>query len=621
MGMPNEDRSSVSAFAQVKTYAGDLRWGLRLAFDAAPRLICIWAVLLVIQGLLTPALIVASREAVNRLAHPGAPGMRITELLLDAAVPLGAVALVLLLTQLCAGVAGWLRTAISEWLRDFVQLRIQEKAAALDLAFFESPDSYDLLHRARIDASSVPAQLIEHVGALLQNGLALIAIAVLLSMYTPWLPVLLIASAAPALWVVGKYALAANRWRLANTTNERRARYHEYVLTQRETAAEIRAFDLGGYFRDTFRTLRDELRQGRLKLESAELRAELWASTAGWLGLIGGMLWIVSRVAIGTARLGDVVMCYQGFQQGQRLLRTLLDSAGSIYRGLLFLENLRTFLDLQSQLKESATPQPLPAVLQQAVRFEHVSFSYPGSDRKALDDVSIELRSGRIIAIVGNNGAGKSTLVKILCRFFDVTEGRLTLDGIDVRDAAIAELRRRITVLFQEPLRHHASVAENIALGDLAADPPDERIRRCAKAAGADEPIRRLPQGYETVLGKWFGGAELSTGEWQRIALARAFLRSASIVVLDEPTSAMDAWAEADWLSRFRSLVSGQTALIITHRFTTAMMADYIYVMQQGRVIESGTHASLVRMNGHYCSAWREQMKFPNQEHSLASAQ
>ena len=210
---------------------------------------------------------------------------------------------------------------------------------------------------------------------------------------------------------------------------------------------------------------------------------------------------------------------------------------------------------------------------------------------------------------MGENGAGKTTLIKLLCRFYDPKNGQVSIDGTDIRTLELAPMRQRITVLFQDPVHYHDSVRNNIAFGDLGTNPGTARIEAAARASGADAPIGRLPGGYETVLGKWFGGSELSGGEWQRLALARAFLRKADFIILDEPTSAMDSWAEADWLSRFRQLVAGRTALIITHRFTTALQADMIHVMDQGRIVESGNHEELLAEKGRYEASWTSQMR------------
>lgn len=261
-------------------------------------------------------------------------------------------------------------------------------------------------------------------------------------------------------------------------------------------------------------------------------------------------------------------------------------------------------------MADPAEPAPVPEALRDGIRFRGVTFRYPSSARPALQGFDLDIPAGRVTAIVGPNGAGKSTLVKLLCRFYDPSEGTVELDGVDLRSLPLAKLRRAITVLFQEPVRYHETVAESIALGDLAAAPGRDEVVAAARAAGAEGLISRLPQGYDTPLGRWFAdGQDLSMGEWQRLALARAFLRRAPLVVLDEPTSAMDSWAEADWLARFRAFAAGRTAVVITHRFTTAMHADLIYVMDAGRVVESGSHAELVARGGRYAESWQAQMR------------
>jgi ATP-binding cassette subfamily B protein len=317
---------------------------------------------------------------------------------------------------------------------------------------------------------------------------------------------------------------------------------------------------------------------------------------------------MLHQTIAGKIKLGDLLLCFQAFQQCQSLLRSLLEGAGKIYRSLLFIENLDDFLKIERGL----LPGPLAAPglpVQHAIRFERVSFTYPGGSHRALDQFDLEIPAEKVVALVGHNGAGKSTLIKLMCRFYDPSEGRVLLDGVDLRELDQDVLRRRIAVLFQQPVHYCATASENIAFGDKSRLLDQRGLREAARDAGAIEPIERLPAGFETMLGKSFGGAELSGGEWQRVALARAFFRQASLIVLDEPTSAMDSWAEHDWLNRFRTLTEGKTALMITHRFTTAMYADIIHVMDKGRVVESGSHAQLVALGGAYASSWRAQMR------------
>jgi ATP-binding cassette, subfamily B, bacterial len=381
------------------------------------------------------------------------------------------------------------------------------------------------------------------------------------------------------------------------------------VLTSGETAAEVRLFNLGDHFKNLYQALRRSLRGERLRLARNESVAEFGAAAAG-LALTGGsLIWIALKVMRGALTLGDLALFYQAFNKGQSLMRSLLQNVGNIYSNSLFLGNLFEFLALQPKVLEPEHPVHFPSCLRQAISFENVRFQYPGSERFALQNFNLQLAAGHITAIVGANGAGKSTLIKLLCRFYDPQEGRVCLDGIDLREIPLDELRRAVTVLFQQPVHYNATVAENIALGDIRGNPSVEEIQNAAIDAGAITPILGLKQGYDTPLGKWFqNGEELSVGEWQRIALARAFLHKSPILLLDEPTSAMDSWAEADWLQRFRENTRGRTVFIITHRFTTAMCADTIHLMDGGRVIESGSHEDLIATRGAYAESWKRQI-------------
>ncbi len=559
-----------------------------------------WGVLLVGQGLIPAGLALLLRTLVNRLvASPTWASIL---------PPALGIAGLWILAQLLSSALTWVRAVQAELVQDEIHRLIHLQALRMDMAFFDQHESYDMLYRAQVDASSQPLALLENLGTTVQNGLGFLVLAGILWTYAGWLPFLLVFTAVPGLLWVARHILKEHRWSLEHTIEERRCHYLNTIITDQGAAAELRLFNLGAYHRITFETLRESLRAGKLKLVRDGAATELGAGLLAWAGSLVGLGWVLHQTLTGRIKLGDLLLCFQAFQSGQSQLRSLLDGAGKIYSSLLFVQNLDDFLKIEPGIRSGQSGEPgLP--VRNAIRFERVSFTYPGGGHRALDAFDLEIPKEKVVALVGHNGAGKSTLLKLMCRFYDPDEGRILLDGVDLRELDQEALRHRIAVLFQEPVHYHATARENVGFGDIDRLFDKEHIREAARNAGALEPIERLHDGFETILGKWFGTAELSGGEWQRIALARAFFRDASLVILDEPTSAMDSWAEQDWLNRFRNLVEGKTALMITHRFTTAMHADIIHVMDKGRVVESGTHAQLVAGAGAYAASWAAQMR------------
>jgi ATP-binding cassette subfamily B protein len=572
---------------------------LQLVWDAAPGLTGLWAALLVISGLLPVATVFLVRNLVNQLVAAFGAGADFRALR-PGIISAGLIALVLLLAELLKSITHWVRTAQSGCVQEHIMGLVHRQSLAADLAFYDSPDFYNHLHRAREEASYRPVMLIESLGSLLQNAVTLVAMAGVILRFGIWPILVLLLGTLPALYVVMNSAVRQHQLHLRTTTDERKSWYYDWLLTARETAMELRLFAIGEYFAAAYRLLRSRLRRERLRLTKqqsvAEFSAAAFALASGALA-VGWMGWKAVRSLIS---LGDLAMFYQAFQQGLGLMNVLLNNVGQIYTSSLFLGGLFEFLALRPEVIDPTFPAAVRRDTGMEVSFKGVSFHYPGSERFVLDDFNLNVPAGSIAAIVGPNGAGKSTLLKLLCRFYDPDNGSIELDGVDLRNLAIDDVRRSITVLFQQPVHYTATVRENIALGDLNGASL-HAVADAATAAGADDVIAQLPNGCDQLLGRWFAdGAELSVGEWQRIALARAFLRQAPILILDEPTSAMDPWAEAGWLDRFRKLAAGRTVIMITHRFTAARLADQIHVMADGRIVESGTHDQLLAIKGQY---------------------
>jgi len=595
---------------KLRNAAAQLRYlprALGLVWAASRGWTAGWAALLAAQGVLPVAIVYLTRPLVDGIVaavRAGGDWPSLSAVLILVALMAG----VVLLAEILRSVTGWIRTSQSELVQDHINGLIHRKSVEADLAFYDSPDFYDHLHRARAEASHRPVALLESLGSLLQNGITLAAMLGVLVPFGWWLPVALVLSTLPALYVVLRASVRQHQWRLRTTADERRTWYYDWLLTTRETAAELRLFALGGQFQTAYRALRARLRKERVDLAREQGLAELGAGGIALLLSGGCLAWMAWRAVRGLASLGDLALFYQAFQQGLRLTRSLLENVGQLYYNSLFLGNLFEFLALEPEVKDPALPAPAPVGLHSGIRFRHVTFHYPGSQQFTLRNLNLMIPAGRIAALVGPNGAGKSTLVKLLCRFYDPDAGRVELDGADLRSFSIEELRRLVTVLFQEPVRYNATAWENVALGDAAGSPDAEEIEAAARAAGAEEVIARLPRRYNTLLGKCFmDGDELSAGEWQRLALARAFVRPAPILILDEPTGAMDPWAETEWLDRLRPLVAGRTTLVITHRLTTAMRADIIYVMAEGRLEEWGSHEELLARGGLYARSWSAQ--------------
>lgn len=584
------------------------RRALALIFEASPRYTVLWIVLLAVQGGLPVAIAFLTKLAVDGVAAAVRSGVQDSGFT-NAALYLGLLGAALVTAEVLQNVSGWLRTAQADVFADFLADKIHAKAGEVDLEFYESPEYHDLAEQVRGEAGSKPLALLENFGSIVQSSIALVGLGALLFTYGWFFSVVLLVGSIPALYLSIRTDRHYHAWWRSTAEERRWTSYFDAVLTHPSSAPEVRLFGLNKHFRKLYQRAKGRLRVEKSRHLKRQMSGRIAASVLSLGVAVGAVIWMAFRVFNHTASLGDLGLFYQIFSRGQGLAGSFFSGAGRTLDNSRYLEGLFEYLDLKPKI-ESTNEVEVAGSIKTAIRLRSVGFRYPGCREPVLNGLDLTIPAGSVAALVGVNGAGKSTLIKLLCRFYDPTEGSIEFDGRDIREIDISQLRRMVSVLFQFPMQYHATAAENIAYGDIGRPARAAEIVVSAKRAGAGDFIERLPGKYETLLGKWFvDGQEISGGEWQRLSLARAYFREAPIIILDEPTSFMDSWSEADWFDRFRNLAEGRTGIVITHRFTIAMRADVIHVIDDGRIVESGTHRELMELNGFYAESWKSQMK------------
>jgi ATP-binding cassette subfamily B protein len=597
-------------YRNVKRIAAALPRTLGLVLAAARGQTVLLIALTLLLGCLPVLLLLATKPLVDAAAGFVTAGAS------DWSVPLawaGLVAGLLFVAEAIRSLLAWIRLDHGERVGIHVRGLVHRQSASVAMGFFERPEFFDQLHRARDEATERPVQLIEALSELGRSCIAITGVAAVLVSYVWWLPLLLLLSMLPALVSAFTNVWRQHKFALLTTVDSRRVRYFDWLLTDPCAAAEMRSYGLSMHFSRRYRGLRDVLRVAMLKLHGRESLANVGLAIVGLLAAGAAVVWMLLGASKGQASLGDVALCYQAFVQASSLTRSSVSNLGATYRNALFLDDFFQFLDLPGDPAETDdTRSDTLAVSSEdresstssapVIQFANVCFSYPGLRRAALIDLNLTIAPGSIVAILGANGAGKSTLVKLLCRFYDPDSGSVSFDGRDVREMPVLQVRQATSVMFQDVLELSGTVAENV----LPQDPENrDRILAALGGAQADSVLQSLPAGLNSLLGQSFpGGTGLSGGEWRRIAMARAFARGSPVLVFDEPTSAMDPWAEQAWLRDLRNHARGRTVILITHRLTTAEKADIVHIMNAGRIVESGSHPQLLAGNGVYAKLW-----------------
>jgi ATP-binding cassette subfamily B protein len=518
-----------------------------------------------------------------------------------------AVVVIWFLDEASSDFGNFVRKKQSMKLEAYMYSLLHSKAVKLDLINFERPEYFDCLARASREAPWRPNSILNNIVSMFRALISLILMAGVLVYFHWTVALLLLVFNIPAIWLRLHYAGVLYNFQRRQTAEARKTAYFNWLLTGDRPSREIRLFGLGNYFISLFRKSFLKTKEEEISIVKKRALIELISDLFKACAVIITLLFIAGRTINGSITLGQMAMFLLAFRQGMVYIRDLFSSIAGLYEDSLFIGDTFEFLNLAENIR-AIPPVVIPDTLRNKIAVESLSFSYPGNKTRAIDDVSFGINKGEIIALVGPNGAGKSTLVRLLCRLYDPDSGAIIYDGNDIKNMDPEHYRKYLSVIFQDFMLYNLNAGENIRLGNIDDKNPDDRIISAATTTGIHDFVKSLPGGYSTVIGNLFDDSrELSWGEWQKLALARALFRDAPVLILDEPSSALDADTEYDIFNRLRSIVKGRTTILISHRFSNVSLADRIIVLDKGKIVETGTHDELMKKGGMYFSLYSKQ--------------
>ena len=580
------------------------RESIKMVWASAPGWAAVNIIISVLRGILPLLLVYVIKLLIDDIASLATLKNTIT--FTGLLTMIIAVTVVFFLDEISIEFGNYVRKNQAFKLEEYMYNLLHSKAARVDLMNFENPAFFDCLTRAAREAPWRPNNILNNLVSMFRGLVSLLLMTGLLSTLNWWLAILLLLVNVPAIWLRLHYAGIIYKFQKEQTPEARKSAYFNWLLTGDRPSRELRLFGLGNYFKSKFKESYHRQKSEEINIIRKRTLIETISGLFKAAALFLALTYISYNTVSGKLSLGEMAMFILAFRQGMLYLKELFGSAANLYEDSLFIGDTFEFLNLKEKIV-SEEPCVAPAPMKKGIKVENLSFSYPGSKTPVLDKISFEIRKEEIVALVGHNGAGKTTLVKLLCRLYDPDSGRIILDDNDIRNMDPDTYRKQLSVVFQDFMLYNLSAGENIRLGNIDSSDID-RIKVSASKTGVHNLIESFPKGYETLIGNLFDDSrELSWGEWQKIALARALFRDAPLLILDEPSSALDADTEYEIFNRFREILKGRTALIISHRFTNVKLADRIIVLGNGSIAESGTHDELIKKQGSYYNMFIKQ--------------